>query len=70
MTRNEDRMLSAVREMKHVVDEAVWLLEQDLSTIERNGKPVKETRHLKNLLRELSAVQLLINSKNFNMRRE
>lgn len=70
MTRNEDRMLSAVREMKHVVDEAVWLLEQDLSTIERNGKPVKETRYLKNLLRELSAVQLLINSKNFNMRRE
>lgn len=70
MTRNEDRMLSAVREMKHVVDEAVWLLEQDLNTIERNGKPVKETRYLKNLLRELSAVQLLINSKNFNMRRE
>jgi len=62
-------MTEAVKEVKHVVDEAVWLLQQDINAIERTGRPTRETKQLRSLLKDLSTIQVLVNSKYADMGR-
>lgn len=62
-------MTEAVKEVKHVVDEAVWLLQQDIAAIERTGRPTRETKQLRSLLKDLSTVQVIVNSKYADMGR-
>jgi len=69
MMRKENRMTEAVKEVKHVVDEAVWLLQQDINAIERTGRPTRETKQLRSLLKDLSTIQVLVNSKYADMGR-
>jgi len=69
MMRRENRMTEAVKEVKHVVDEAVWLLQQDINAIERTGRPTRETKQLRSLLKDLSTIQVLVNSKYADMGR-
>lgn len=62
-------MTEAVKEVKHVVDEAVWLLQQDINAIEHTGRPTRETKQLRSLLKDLSTIQVLVNSKYADMGR-